>query len=172
MIASMLLHPGQRDATCFSTYRSLPLPLPSSKAMPWIPTKKGRKHIARVCDISDSPASSWILTPKTTERSQTIDGVWQAAMTRRPTAFRIRLREVAEGNEPSASAERKSGRAAIPRFTAAALAVSDKWTKHRHVSFYSTITIEAFTKTGRTHSHALQPLFVSRHPFFLNASLL
>lgn len=167
MIASVLLHPGQRDATCFSTYRSLPLH--SSNAMPWIPTKKGRKHIARVCDISDSPASSWISTPKT--HRAVPDYRWRTAGGH-DTEAHCFPRGVAEGNQPSACAERKRGRAAIPGFTAAALAVADEWTKHRHVSFYSTITIEAFTKTGRTHSHALQPLFVSRHPFFLNASLL
>lgn len=88
--------------------------------------------------------------------SQTIKSLWQAAMTWRSTAFQIQLGEVAEGNKPStnkARSDRESGGAAVPGFSTAVLAVADERKKCRHVSFYFTIIIHAFTQTeGRAHS--------------------
>lgn len=127
------------------------LPLHPSEVMPRIHGSTLSK-----LDMCNSLVRCWILGVTGAKNhsvfSQTIRSLWQAAMTRRSTAFQIRLGEVAEGNKPSACAKRKSGGAPIPGFSTMVFAVADEQ-KKEDVSFYFTVIIHAFTKMdGRAHS--------------------
>lgn len=132
---------GSKEAEAHSS-----LPLHPSKVMPWIPTKREQ---ARCPSLICQPPSELLVL------SQTVESLWQTAMTWRPPAFPIRLGEVIEGNKPSARSDRKSGGAAVPGFSSPALAVADEWKKCRRMSVYCPIIIHAFTKA---HS-CTRPLF-------------